>query len=218
MTDQETKTEEFMLAETVETYTEKTALVGVRGGGMFRSACDVLDTADPSVKVFRFKEGCQWGSTNGVVKPASPDAIWTLTIYSHWSEFDVGKKEGVYRITAVLDVPPGCIAAYEGTTKPEVQPASANDDTEDRRFQIENSIMLALESEPCMPLSTLKRKTHAYRHGLQWDACLNRMAEAGDLVIEERRTISGQVRTWVLTPASAVTSTNVSGVAKSREE
>ncbi len=199
-----------MATETVETCTEKTALVGVRGGGIFRSACDVLDTAHPDVKVFRFKEGCQWGSTNGVVKPASPNAIWHLTIYSHWSEWDVGKKEGAYRVTTVLDTPPGYIAAYEGTTKPEVKSDNAEDDTQDRRVKIEDAILLALESEPCMSLRELRRKTHAERYGQWWDSCLKRLEDDGDVVIEERRAGNGKSRTWVLTP-TAVTGTNVSG-------
>ena len=187
-------------------------------GGIFRSTCDVLDTSDPDVKVFRFKEGCQWGSTNGVVKPASPDAIWHLTIYSHWSEFDVGKKEGTYRVTAVLDTPSGCIAAYEGTTKPEAQPANTDGYAQDKRFKIESLIMLALESEPRMPLREIRRKTHAERYGQQWVSCLKRLVDAGDVLIEERRTISGRFRTWVTGTASVSTDTNVSGDNRSSDE
>ena len=210
-----------MLAETFETYTEKTAIVGLRRGGTFRSTCDVLDTVDPYIKFFRFKAGCQWGSANGVVKVASPDAIRILTIYSHWTEFDVGKNEGAYRVTAVLDPPPGYIAAYEATTKPEVKPANANDTTEEMRFRIENSIMLALESGMGMPLRTLKQKTHASRYGQQWDSCLKRLVDACALLIEERRALNGASRTWVLIPpdtTSAVTETNVSGVTQSVDE
>ena len=103
-------------------------------------------------------------------------------------------------MTTVLDTPPGYIAAYEGTTKPEVKSDNAEDDTQDRRVKIEDAILLALESEPVMSLRELRRKTHAERYGQWWDSCLKRLEDDGDVVIEKEDVRAMEKsRTWVLT-------------------
>src|SRR6266852_9249154 len=99
--------------------TEKVALVWIHycnGLGMFRSACEVLDTPEPETKVFRFKEGCEWGMWDGSKKPTD---VRKLVLYSSWSEFAVGQREGQYRITRALELLPGSVAVLEGTTRPE---------------------------------------------------------------------------------------------------
>jgi hypothetical protein len=188
---------------------EKAALVGGGGCGIFSTVCEVLDTPDPDTKVFRFKDGARWGSTHADPKP-QPEAVRHISIYSHWSEMDVGAKDGAYRVTAALEIPPGYIAVLEGTTKPQIQQESVvNGNGDETRCEI--AIMAALESEPSMSLRRLKRKISAHRLPA-FDVCLKRLAELGELRTFVKRNIANQNRTWVELAAgdsvSAVTGSN----------
>jgi hypothetical protein len=166
--------------------------------GILRTTCEVEDTSDPEVKHFRFRawpSGFQSGMRDGL--PDYP--LRYISVYSHWSEFDVGEKEGSYRVTAKLETPDGYVGAFEGTTKP--QPAdkpAAPDNRPDaeRALKIEDAIMTALEREPRLTLRALKRKTNANRFGQAWDDCLKSLADDGELRIQPDP--QSAQRTWVV--------------------
>jgi hypothetical protein len=185
---------------------EKAVLVSPQHG-ILRTTCEVEDTPDPEVKHFRFKawpSGFQSGMRDGV-----PDGdLRYITVYSHWSEFDVGEKEGSYRVTAKLETPDGYVGAFEGTTKPKPADKPATPDNRpdaERALKIEDAIMTALEREPRMSLRTLKRKTNAHRFS-EWESVLKKLADEGELTIEEVPGLS-KARTWV-----ALASDVISGV------
>jgi hypothetical protein len=192
---------------------EKPVLVSPQSG-IFQTTCEVEDTADPEVKIFRFKSwpgphasGLRWSGIREDGLPSFP--LRVISVYSYWPTVeggDVGEKEGTYRVTAKLETPNGYVGAYEGTTKPvpkEIDTPAVSDgrDTE-RAFKIEDAIMTALEREPLMSLRTLKRKTNAHRFGPAFDECLKSLADEGELTVE---TI--QNRTWV-----ALASDGINGV------
>jgi hypothetical protein len=144
--------------------------------------------------------------------------IYSAPEWLHNSDtFDPGTQLGSYRVTAKLDAPDGYAAAYEGTTKPEPKPVNipVNDQAESdaaqtRMLGIEDAIMTVLERENRITLRTLKRKTHAERHGEDWEKCLQSLAEGGELEIEQDSEV--RQRTWiVLSPASVITDTKSSG-------
>jgi hypothetical protein len=166
--------------------------------GILRTTCEVEDTPDPEVKHFRFKawpSGFQSGMRDGV-----PDGdLRYITVYSHWSEFDVGEVEGRYRVIAKLETPEGYVGAFEGTTKPKPADKPATPDNRpdaERALKIEDAIMTALEREPRITLRTLKRKTNANRVGQAWDDCLKSLADDGELRIEQDP--QSAQRTWVV--------------------
>lgn len=170
---------------------EKVALLtGYPGYGIFRSTCEVLDTSDPDTKIFRFKEGCNWETDGRHAR--------RIGVYSHWSEFDVGPKEGSYRVCAVLETPPGYVAVLEGTTKPEVLEPSPPD-ISDESVRCELAIMAALESEPRMTMRELKRKVSGHRFAGVWDECLRRLCDEGEIKTEPDPTTPQ--RTWVVLAA-----------------
>jgi hypothetical protein len=122
-----------------------------------------------------------------------------ITVYSHWSEFDVGEVEGRYRVIAKLETPEGYVGAFEGTTKPKPADKPATPDNRpdaERALKIEDAIMTALEREPRITLRTLKRKTNANRVGQAWDDCLKSLADDGELRIEQDP--QSAQRTWVV--------------------
>jgi hypothetical protein len=182
--------------------------------GIFRTFCEMEDTPDPEVKIFRFKE---WpgkfpdapyypaGIKNDGSGPRG--RLRYINAYSYWnSDFDIGKVVGRYRVTAQLDAPPGYVGAYEATTKPEAKPevvvseAAGNDAERTRLTAIEDKIVSCLEKGGRMVLSALKRKTHAYRFGEDWEKCLQNLTEQGEL--ETKTDDAGRV--WVNT-TTAVT-------------
>jgi hypothetical protein len=152
---------------------------------IFSTTCEMLDTADPDNKIFRFKADCKW-STNAHGKPAAASEVRKVNVFTHWSEFDVGACEGKYRVTGVLDAPDGYRAVLEATCKPEVQHVPDEEPEGDTRC--EDAIMGALQGGR-MSLRDLQRKTHANRYP-QWADCLQRLAADGDITIDvvERRT------------------------------
>lgn len=168
------------------------------GLNMFGSECEVVDTPDPQVKIFRFKEGCTWGGSYEFNRSCEPGTVQRIAVFNHWCKspeeeekcnVDI-KCEGHYRVTACLDVPPGYIVVLEGTTKPEpkaVDPVLAllaNDAERTRLDSIENTIALAVEKGGRMVLSALKRKTNSYRFGEDWDKALQNLVEQGELETE----------------------------------
>jgi hypothetical protein len=176
---------------------EKVVLVGVKPYGIFRSVCDVEDTADPEVKIFRFREGVNWGSFNC----PKPRAITRLHVYHHWEEFDVGECEGKYRVAAVLETQPGYIAVFQGTTKPEeIREVSSPNHANEDDCRCELAIMEALDKEPRLTLRTLKRKVNANRFPA-FDECLKRLANEGELSVEPDTAMPQ--RTWVTAVAVA---------------
>jgi hypothetical protein len=189
---------------------EKAVLVSPQHG-ILRTTCEVEDTPDPEVKHFRFRawptEGFQSGMRDGL--PDFP--LRYISVYSHWSEFDVGEKEGSYRVTAKLETPDGYVGAFEGTTKPKPADKPAAPDNRpdaERALKIEDAIMSALEREPRMTLRTLKRKTHAERFGQAWDDCLKSLSDEGELTIENERGLTNRGRTWVALASVTTDSTN----------
>ncbi len=172
--------------------------------GVFGSTCEIEDTPDPGTKVFRFKEGCNWGM-HGDTGPRGP--LRFINVYSApaWisdsETFDPGRQLAQYRVTKQLETPPGYVGAYEGTTKPapkvvEAPDLEAEKDRERTRLTtIEDAIILALDKGGRMVLSALKRKTHSYRFGEDWEKCLHHLAEQGELEIQT----DGAGRQWVCT-------------------
>ena len=184
---------------------EKTALVS-HANGIFRTTCEVLDTPDPDNKIFRFKDGCTWGSAYSPYPKPKPRQITFVSIFSLWkSEFEVGEKEGRYRITRVLEPTDGYSVVLEGTTKPEVQPTAAP--VEDTRCEL--AILAALESEPRITLRDLRRKVHAYRYP-SFHACLKRLHIEGKLQILAERGLTDKERTWIIT-SDCISGTNENG-------
>jgi hypothetical protein len=183
-----------------ESTSEKAALVWIHycnGLGMFRTTCEVIDTEDPQNKIFRFREGCNWGMWDGSKKPSD---VRELAIYSHWSEWDVGKEEGDYRVTATRDIPAGYIAVLEGTTKPEIRQEYTPAVNDIEQAKCELAIMAALESEPRMTLRTLKRKVSAHRFAGAWDGCFKKLTDEGEIQVEADPAMPQ--RTWVTLAAS----------------
>jgi hypothetical protein len=187
--------------------TERTVLVCPQEG-IFQTVCDVEDTPDPEVKHFLFK---QWpgkcpGTTyyeSGIKNDGSGPRgrLRYISAYSYWNnDFDIGERTR-YRVTAQLETPPGYVGAYEATTKPEVVhevvvSEAAGDDAERTRLTtIEDKIVSCLEKGGRMVLSALKRKTHAYRFGEDWETCLKNLTEQGEL--ETKTDDAGRV--WVCT-------------------
>jgi hypothetical protein len=185
---------------------EKPVLV-IPERGIFRTTCEVEDTADAEVKVFRFKN---WPADCSGIRGGLPDGdLRYITVYSRWSEFDVGEQEGCYRVTAKLETPEGFVAAFAGTTKPAPKPVIVPTSSDSPAPKIEDAIMCALERESRMTLRTLRRKTNAHRFGQSWDDCLKRLADAGELRIEQDP--QSAQRTWIVL-ASGDISGVVSGI------
>ena len=157
--------------------------------GIFSTVAEVLDSPEDGNKIFRFREGCKWH--------AEANGVKSISVWSHWPEKDTGTeepgvKEGSYRICKKLDTLPGYVAVLEGTTKSEPKTEDTRPVVSSEALRCEDAIMQALESEPRMPLRALKRKTHAHRFGAQWDDCLQDLADAGEIRLEE-----AGARTWV---------------------
>jgi hypothetical protein len=187
--------------------TEKDVLISPQHG-ILRTTCEVEDTAEPEVKHFRFKawptEGFQSGMRDGL--PDYP--LRYISVYSHWSEFDVGEKEGSYRVTAKLETPDGYVGAFEGTTKPQPAdkpaPNDGPDDAADRMWRTEDAIMRALESGPRLTLRTLKRKVSAHRLKA-FDETLKKLADEGELEIKTDP--EQPQRTWVALAGDSISGT-----------
>ena len=154
------------------------------GLAIFSTFCEVVDTDDPEVKIFRFKEGCKWGAWDGSKDPRSVKKLAVGT---------VGECEGRYRVTAALDVPPGYVAILEGTTKPETAPEESAPVNE-TEVRCELAIIAALDTEPRMTLRTLKRKVSSHRFPA-FDECLKRLADQGELSVSPDP--AQPQRTWV---------------------
>jgi hypothetical protein len=180
--------------------------------GIFRAACEIEDGPDPEVKTFRFKEWAgrfpdspfsyPCGMKNDGSGPRGK--LRYIIVRDNDSGSDVVAR---YRVTAQLETPPGYVGAYEATTKPEVvvsevvvSEAAGNEAERTRLTAIEDKIVSCLEKGGRMVLSALKRKTHAYRFGEDWEKCLQNLTEQGEL--ETKTDDAGRV--WVCT-TSAVT-------------
>jgi hypothetical protein len=175
--------------------------------GIFRAGCELEDGPDPSAKTFRFKE---WAGRETDSPFSYPCGMKDDGSGPRGKlRYIIVRENGVvdtYRVTAQLDTPPGYVGAYEATTKPEAKPEvvvseAADNDAERTRFTaIEDKIVSCLEKGGRMVLSALKRKTHAYRFGEDWEKCLQNLTEQGEL--ETKTDDAGRV--WVNT-TTAVT-------------
>jgi hypothetical protein len=158
--------------------------------GAFSTVCEVSDSpTGPEYKLFRFREGCKWHAAGNPVRK--------ISVFEHWREDSVGECEGRYRVCSTLDTPSGFVALVEATTAPEVKTEAALRAVSAEALRCEDAIINALESEPRMPLRDLKRKTNAHRFGEQWDDCLQELADAGEIRLEEVPGTAGRTRTWV---------------------
>ena len=169
---------------------EKAVYVHGPDNGIFRTTCEVLETSDPDNKILRFAEGCCWGSEHSPYGKPRPNQLRSISVLTYWhDESDVGEVEARYRVSAVLNAPPGYRAVLEVTTKPEeIAPSAA---AQGDAARCESAILTALESEPRMSLRDLKRKTNANRFS-RWDGCLQKLAADGELTVT-----ADSNRTWV---------------------
>lgn len=179
--------------------------------GIVRTMCEMHDTPDPEVKIFRFKQWDQLPESRpndyqpGLKRDGSGliGRARLISVYSWWnSEDDQDRGERTwYRVTARLETPPGYVDAYEATTRPEPKPevvvsdAADHDAERTRLTAIEDKIVSCLEKGGRMVLSALKRKTHAYRFGDDWEKCLKSLTEQGEL----ETTTDDAGRVWVCT-------------------
>ena len=186
---------------------EQAVLVIGPGFGILSTVCEMLDSPEGTEnKIFRFKTGCKWR--------VDPNPIRRIHVFSYWPFPDEGQEIGEclgrYRVTRKLETPPGYVAAFEGTTRPEVSVAVPTVEDPDTA-RCESAIMSALEAESPMPVRILKRRTHPerFRDGL-WDECLQGLADAGEIQLEDRRGLTDTPRQWasVTTPPPTLSPEN----------
>ena len=180
---------------------EKTVFVHPQEG-ILRTLCEMTDTEDPELKIFRFKE---WpGNRQSGMRADGSEPIGQVRIidvFSYWNnDHDIGTIEGSYRVTKKLDAPPEYVAAYEATTKP--LPASVAEMESNAAGRCELAIMSALESEERMTLRALKRKISAHRFP-QFDAVVQRLSDEGEIQVQADP--GHAQRTWVSAKASSLT-------------
>jgi len=158
--------------------------------GIFRTVAEVSDSPiDPENKIFRFRDGCVWR--------AGGNPINKISIWSHWSEDEVGHCEGSYRVCRKMDAEPGSIAVLEGTAKPK-HVAPVEQPVSDAVLRCEDAIMKALDAEPRMTVYALKRKIHAERFGKElWATCLKSLADVGEIRLEAERGLTTREQMWV---------------------
>jgi len=159
--------------------------------GVLDTRCEMVDTADPETKIFRFKEGCRWLSDVERKQPGSKP-VRKIHVFSYWPapEDTLDPVKGIpgtcvarYRVIAELDPPTGFVAVLKGTTRPmPTAPAEATVNVEDAKC--EAAILKALQAEPRMNMRSLKRKCHADRFGSDvWEKCIKQLTEAAEIKI-----------------------------------
>lgn len=185
---------------------EKSVLVLGPVYGIFPTVCEMLDSPKgPEYKIFRFRDDCKWCTGHTSDNPV----MTKIAVYSHWEEWDVGQKEGDYRVCKRLEAPPGYRAVVEGTTLPKPKPKAVVPEFDPNIERCEGAIMDAMIADPRMTLYTLKRKTHAERFGKDlWDKCVQNLVEIGEIRLETERGLTSRERIWVVrcdasAPASA---------------
>lgn len=154
--------------------------------GMICASCEVVDTPDPEIKIFRFKEWSKDDFNGHEVRPNGKLCSIIVHEQPRWGMDLPGRPNviGRYRVTAELETPHGYVAAYEATTKPEPEtPKEAPGTESSPSLAAEEAIMSVLETVGRMTLRDLKRKVSAHRFP-NFDDCLRTLADEGELSLE----------------------------------